>query len=87
MLDKEKEETFLREKKRYQSGVATWGGHDSSLHMAETNGLHFQTLLLPRNREHGLGRAAPLLLQSACVTTLSLPLLTKWRDSDSPSGY
>jgi hypothetical protein len=56
LLDKEKEETFLKEKKKYQSGVAAWGDHDSSLHMVETNGLHFQILRPPRNWEHGLGR-------------------------------
>lgn len=70
---------FLKEKKKYQSGMTTWGDHDSSLHMAETNGFHFQILLLPGNLEYSLRHGPPLLLQSACVITMSLPLLTKWR--------
>lgn len=83
LLDKEKEEMVLRERKKHRSG----GDHDSSLHLAETNGFHFQILLLPQHRQHGLRHGAPLVLQSACVTALSLPTDQAETVTVLPEGY
>lgn len=72
LLDKEKEEKFLKEKKKCQSRVATWGVTMTALcPWLRRMGSIFKFCFCPGIGNMASGTLLPPLLQSACVTIVT----------------